>query len=124
MGGLCEDYVFLLQGSLSTCSTALLPLCVYMCACVCLYLSAQLHLYIQRVSLNVTQPAPPSFSLSLSNLPLRHLVLCILTNSLTLFWHLFSMLFPRNVQSSRVVCVCVLSKTISLSQVQTKLNWR
>ena len=45
MGGLCADYVFLLQGSLSTCSRAL-PLCVCVCVFVHLYPStpgAPLH---------------------------------------------------------------------------------
>lgn len=57
MGGLCEDYVFLLQGSLSTCSTALPP-CVYVYVCVFVPVCTRAPLHAACL-LNVTQ-APSS----------------------------------------------------------------
>lgn len=113
MGGLREDYIFLLQGSLSTCSTALPPH-VCLCTCTCEHEHTS---YMRRGSLNVTRAASPHRPASFFRC-----ALCILKNSLTLFCCPSSMLFPQNVQSSGAVCV--LSKTISLSQVQLKLNSR
>ncbi len=115
MGGLCEDYVFLLQGSLSTCSRELPPR-VYMCVFVYAYRTAE------RTSTCSVSLKCHSYCLSSQTCLFARLALCIPKSSLTSFRHPSSMLFPQNVQCR--CAACVLSKATSLSQVQTKLNWR
>lgn len=78
MGGLYEDYVFLLRGSLRTCSSCL-PVGVWVGGCVCIrapeHPRAPLH---AACLLNVTHAASPFKPASSPN-PAP----CILKNSLT-----------------------------------------
>ena len=119
MGGLCADYVFLLQGSLSTCSRALPPsLCVYACVCVCVCVCTLVPEYPRcttshSVSLKCHSP------LLLSKRPFCRLALCILKNGLP-----FSPLPVFSVISSECSVppcrVCSFKFANSPGQVQAK----
>lgn len=105
MGGLCEDYVFLLQGS------APVPLrCLPVCTHTCLYVSAPAHLYMQW---------GPGMSLTAS--PLQPAILPPCAVHFIQQSDFMSMLFPWNVQSCFHI-ERVLSKMISLSRVETRFN--